>query len=81
MLLLEFFKKNLEISVAFQAPIKTLYNKEGKIKLSLQEKWLSEEKTINSKFSDDEIKNNSLLRQREKQLLSSFLESSRGKTG
>ena len=51
--------KTLEISIAFQAPIKTIYKKRDKIKLSLQEKWLSEEKTNDSKLSDDELKKQS----------------------
>ena len=73
MMLLE-FQRIIERALALHAPIKACYIRTDKPKFLLQEKWLCEE-TIRqfSRISDDEIKND-LIRQKEKQLLSCFME-------
>ena len=73
MMLLE-FQRIIERALALHAPIKACYIKTDKPKFLLQEKWLCEQtKRQFSRISDDETKND-LLRQKEKQLLSSFME-------
>ena len=73
MMLLE-FQRIIERALALHAPIKACYIRTDKPKFLLQEKWLCEEtKRQFSRISEDETKND-LIRQKEKQLLSSFME-------
>ena len=73
MMLLE-FQRIIERALALHAPIKACYIRTDKPKFLLQEKWLCEEtKRQFSRISGDETKND-LIRQKEKQLLSSFME-------
>ena len=68
------FQRIFESALALHAPIKTCHIRTDKPKFLLQEKWLCEEtKRQFSRISDDETKNN-LIRQKEKQLHSSFME-------
>ena len=77
MMLLE-FQRIIERALALHAPIKACYIRTDKSKFLLQEKWLCEEaKRQFSRSSDDETKNN-LIRQKEKQLLSSFFQELHG---
>ena len=73
MMLLE-FQRIIERALALHAPIKACYIRTYKPKFLLQEKWLCVETNRQfSRTSDDESKND-LIRQKEKQLLSSFME-------
>ena len=73
MMLLE-FQRIIERELALHAPIKACYIRTDKPKFLLQEKWLCEEtKRQFSRISDDETKID-LIRQKEKQLLSSSME-------
>ena len=73
MMLLE-FQRIIETALALHAPIKACYIRTEKPKFLLQEKWLCEEtKRQFSRNSHDETKND-LTRQKEKKLLSSFIE-------
>ena len=73
MMLLE-FQRIIERALALHAPIKACYIRKDKPKFLLQEKWLCEEtKRLFSRISEDETKND-LIRQKEKQVLSSFME-------
>ena len=68
------FQRTIERALALHAPIKACYIRTDKPKFLLQEKWLCEEtKRQFSRISDDETKND-VIRQKEKQLLSSFME-------
>ena len=69
------FQRIIERAFALHAPIKACYIRTDKPKFLLQEKWLCEEtKRQFLRISEDETKNN-LIRQKEKQLLSSFMDS------
>ena len=73
MMLLE-FQRIIERALALHDPIKACYIRTDKPKFLLQEKWLCEEtKRQFSRISEDETKND-LIRQKEKQFLSSFIE-------
>ena len=73
MMLLD-FQRIFERALALHAPIKAYYIRTDKRKFLLQEKWLCDEtKRQFSRISDDETKND-LIRQKQKQLLSSFME-------
>ena len=73
MMLLE-FQRIIERALALYAPIEACYIRKDKPKFLLQEKRLCEKiKKQFSRISDDETKND-LIRQKEKQLLSSFVE-------
>ena len=73
MMLLE-FQRIVERALALHAPIKACFIRTDKPNFLLQEKWLCEEtKRQFSRISDNETKN-VLIRQKEKQLLSSFTE-------
>ena len=73
MMLLE-FQRIIERALALHAPIKACYIRTDKPKFLLQEKMLCEEiKSQFSRISDNNTKND-LIRQKEKQLLSSFVE-------
>ena len=73
-MMLSEFQRIIERPLALYAPIKICYIRKDKPKFSLQEIWLCEiTKKQFSGISDNKIKNNSI-RQKEKQLLSSFME-------
>ena len=79
MMLLE-FQRIIERALALHAPNKACYIRTDKPKFLLQEKWLYEEtKRQFSRISDVETKND-LIRQKEKQLLSRFMELNNEKT-
>ena len=65
------FQKIIERAIALYAPIKACSVRKDKLKFLLQEKWLCEEDF--SRVIDEEAKNE-LIRHKEKQILSSFME-------
>ena len=68
------FQRIIERALALHAPIKACSIRTDKPKFLLHEKWLCEQtKRQFSRISEDETKND-LIRQKEKQLLSSFME-------
>ena len=80
MMLLE-FQRIIERALARYAPSKACYIRKDIPRFLLQEKWLCEKtKKQFSRISDDETKND-LIRQKEKQLLSSFMELNSQKAG
>ena len=73
MMLLE-FQRIIETALALYASIKACYIRKDKPKFLLQKKWLcGKTRKQFSRISDDETKND-LIRQKEKQFFSSFME-------
>ena len=68
------FQRIIERALALHAPIKGCYIRKDKPKFLPQKKWLCEKtKRQFSRITDDETKND-LIRQKEKQLFSNFME-------